>query len=296
MTLGYVGLGKMGHNMVTRLLKKGHRVVVFDTDRRARRAARSAGAKSANSLQELVATLKSPRLVWVMVPHAVVDDVLHELIRFLRRGDAIIDGGNSFYERSRRRAKKIERKGVNFIDVGVSGGPGGALHGACLMVGGKEKMYRRYMKLFRDLAQKDGFAYAGKHGAGHFVKMVHNGIEYGMMQALAEGFAVMKKSSFRLPLKNVARLYNHGSVIESRLVGWLEGAFAEYGENLQDVSGTVAHTGEGEWTIKTARKLRVPAPVIKGAFDFRVGSKKKPSYTGKVLSALRNQFGGHSVE
>ncbi len=295
MNIGYIGLGKMGHNMVERLIQKGYRVVAYDVSAEARAKARRVGAFTVESIEELAHELGGTRLVWVMVPHNVVDKVLRELFKYLRRGDTIIEGGNSFYEQTVQRARKAGVRGIRFLDAGVSGGPAGARNGACIMVGGDSHDFHRLEDLFRDLSTKKGYLYAGKHGAGHFVKMVHNGIEYGMMQALAEGFEIMKKSAYKLPLQRLANLYNHGSVIESRLVSWLEDAYDEYGEQLKTISGSVGHTGEGEWTAKTARKLKVPAPVIEAAFKFRVRSKRKPSYAGQVLSALRNQFGGHSA-
>lgn len=296
MQLGYIGLGKMGINMVERLLEKGHEVVAFDVNKEARKQAELAGAKTVDSIESLPASLEPPRLIWLMVPHKIVDKVLEELTANLQKGDTIIDGGNSFYKDSMRRAKEITAKGIRFLDVGVSGGPGGARSGACLMVGGEKDDYERLKLLFRDLATEHGYGYMGKAGAGHFVKMVHNGIEYGMMQSLAEGFAIMKNSEFDLDLTKIADLYNHGSVVESQLVEWLKDGFEQYGENLEEVSGSVGHTGEGEWTAKTAEELGVSAPIIKGAFDFRVESAKNPSYIGKILSALRNQFGKHSIK
>lgn len=298
--LGFIGLGKMGQNMVLRLQEKGWRVLSFDVN----------GKGNTKSIEALVNSLATPRLVWLMVPSVVplrrttegkassnpVVDVLHQLVPLLSRDDVVIDGGNSFYEDSIKRAKKFSTKGIHFLDVGVSGGPKGARQGACLMIGGEKSVYENVKPLFEDLATKNGYAYMGKSGAGHFVKMVHNGIEYGMMQAIAEGFAVMKKSPFRLNLQEIAKLYNHGSVIESRLVGWLEHAFEQFGADLKDVSGSVGHTGEGEWTLKTAKKLGVEAPAIENSVKFRVDSAKKPNYAGKILSALRNQFGGHSIK
>jgi 6-phosphogluconate dehydrogenase len=195
-----------------------------------------------------------------------------------------------------RRAKELEGKDIDFLDAGVSGGPGGARAGACIMVGGKEAVYRMYENLFRDLAVNNGYAYLGRSGAGHFVKMVHNGIEYGMMQALAEGVAVMKASPFNLDLEKVADLYNHRSVIESRLVGWLKRAYEQSGPELKDISGSVAQSGEGMWTVDAAKELGIRVPIIQGALDFRLQSQKNPSYTGKVVSALRHQFGGHEVK
>jgi 6-phosphogluconate dehydrogenase len=231
-----------------------------------------------------------------MVPHQAVDAVLSDLMPFLEPGDTVIDGGNSPYKESMRRARELDAKGVAFLDAGVSGGPSGARNGACIMVGGKKEVFRMYEQVFRDLSVENGYAYLGKSGAGHFVKMVHNGIEYGMMQALAEGFAVLKTSSFKLDLAVVADLYNHKSVVESRLVDWLRSAFEEYGEGLDGVSGAVAQSGEGLWTVDAAKELGVPAPVLSASVDFRSQSQKGPSYTGKLLSAMRNQFGGHEVK
>lgn len=309
MQLGYIGLGKMGLAQVERLLEYGHRVVAWNRSEEPREKARKAGAEISDTSEGVAARLKAPRLIWLMVPHAVVDDILKKLAPHLQRGDTVIDGGNSFYKDSMRRAKTLKKKGINFLDCGTSGGPEGARHGACLMVGGEKKVYERYQKIFRDLALLDGYAYVGKSGAGHFVKMVHNGIEYGMMQALAEGFNLlrtaerrglhaegMRRSKFRFNLKQIAELYNRGSVIESRLVGWLAKAFAEHGENLNKISGEVAHSGECLWTVETAKELGVPVKIIKDALDFRVRSNGNPSYAGQVVSALRNQFGGHSVK
>jgi 6-phosphogluconate dehydrogenase len=230
-----------------------------------------------------------------MVPHQAVDKVLQELLPFLQKGDTVIDGGNSPYKESIRRFKELKERGIYFLDVGVSGGPSGARNGACIMVGGGKEIFRKYKNLFRDLACTGGYAHMGKPGAGHFVKMVHNGIEYGMMQALAEGFALMKASPFDLNLTQIAKLYNHKSVVESRLVGWLHNAFSRHGEHLDDISGTVSHSGEGSWTVEAAEELGIPVPGIEGALNFRIQSQAHPSYTGQILSAVRNQFGGHEV-
>ncbi len=295
MKLGYIGLGKMGYNMVELLLKKGHEVVAFNRSAGPVQKIAQQGAKPEDSVRSLVAALEPPRLVWIMVPHQAVDDVLKDLVSYLGKGDTVIDGGNSPYKESIRRAKELEGKGIDFLDAGVSGGPRGALTGACIMVGGRQEVFRRYEQLFRDAAVEHGYAYLGQAGAGHFVKMVHNGIEYGMMQALAEGFAVLNKSAFNLDLAAVADLYNHRSVIESRLVEWLKTAFEQYGPDLTGVSGAVEQSGEGMWTVQAAKELGIPVPIIQGALDFRLQSHKKPSYTGQVVSALRHQFGGHEV-
>jgi 6-phosphogluconate dehydrogenase len=295
MKLGYIGLGKMGFNMVERLLEKGYEVVVFGRNEKVVRDIKERGAEPASSIQVLVSALPLPRIIWLMIPYQAVEGVLKELVPYLDEGDTIIDGGNSFFKDSMKRARELEEKGVHFLDVGVSGGPGGARNGACIMVGGRKEIYRKFESLFRDLSVRGGYDYMGKSGAGHFVKMVHNGIEYGMMQAIAEGFAIMKASPFDLDLMNVAEIYNHRSVIESRLVGWLKNAFDEYGQDLEDLSGSVAHTGEGAWTVEVAKELGVPARTIEEALLFRIESQKNPSYTGRILSALRNQFGGHEV-
>jgi 6-phosphogluconate dehydrogenase len=253
-----------------------------------------------NSPEEVLKKLTVKKVVWLMVPAGNAVDALlfgtktsNGILSLLRKGDVVIDGGNSFYKDSAKRARLVEQKGIAFLDVGTSGGPKGARRGACIMVGGEKAAYKKLEPLFKTLAVKNGYGYMGSAGAGHFVKMVHNGIEYGMMQSLAEGFAVMQKSSYKLDLEKIAALYDHGSVIESSLVLWLKDAYQAFGENLASVSGSVGHTGEGEWTVKTARELGVPTPIIKGAFEFRKKSEQKPSYTGQVLSALRNQFGGH---
>jgi len=295
MKLGYIGLGKMGFNMVERLLEKGYEVVVFDKNEDAVKNISRYGAKPANSFQSLVSALSPPRPIWIMIPHQVVGSVLKGLTPSLQKGDTIIDGGNSPFKESMRRAKELEEKGIDFLDVGVSGGPSGARNGACIMVGGRREIYERYKNLFRDLSAKGGYGYMGKSGAGHFVKMVHNGIEYGMMQALSEGFATMKASPFGLDLTKIAEIYNHRSVIESRLVGWLKNAFEQYGESLNEISGSVSHSGEGLWTVEAAKELGVSVPIIEGALTFRINSQNNPSYTGQIVSALRNQFGGHEV-
>ena len=296
MQLGYVGLGKMGLNMVERLIEKGHQVMAFDRSAGAVAEAKARGAAEAGSLRTLAAVLAPPRVIWIMVPYQAVDVVLAELIPLLARGDTVIDGGNSPYKESIRRAKELEAKGMAFLDAGVSGGPSGARNGACIMVGGKNEVFSKFEGLFADLAVDGGYGYMGGAGAGHFVKMVHNGIEYGMMQALAEGFAVMRASPFGLDLLQVADVYNHRSVIESRLVGWLRDAYERNGAGLEGVSGTAAQSGEGMWTVEAAKELGVPTPVIEDSLRFRVASAERPSYTGRIVSALRHEFGGHEVK
>ncbi len=296
MELGYIGLGKMGMNMVERLIEKGHRVTTFDRSASAMAEAKAKGAAGADSPRSLVAALAPPRLVWIMVPYQAVDAVLAELVPLLERGDAVIDGGNSPYKESVRRGRELEAKGIEFLDAGVSGGPSGARNGACIMVGGKDEVFRKFESLFADLAVAGGYGRMGRTGAGHFVKMVHNGIEYGMMQALAEGFAVMQASPFGLDLLKIAEVYNHRSVIESRLVEWLRNAYAQNGAELAGISGSVAQSGEGMWTVEAGKELGVITPVIEDALRFRIESANRPSYTGRIVSALRHGFGGHDVQ
>jgi 6-phosphogluconate dehydrogenase len=295
--LGIVGLGKMGGNVARQLLEKDWEVVGFNRSPDDTQALEKEGMTGAYSIAELVEKLTGPRIVWIMLPAGpVIDEKIAELVPLLEKGDLIIDAGNSLYKDSQRRAQELEPTGIKFMDVGFSGGPGGARSGGCLMIGGTRSMFEEYEELFRDCAKPDAYAFFDGVGAGHFVKMVHNGIEYGMMQAIAEGFEVMKTSDYGLDLEEVARIYHNGSVIESRLTGWLIDAYKQYGQELEDVSSTVAHTGEGAWTVEAADELQVPVPVIKDSLEFRKQSADKPSYTGKVLSALRGQFGGHAIK
>ena len=297
--IGVFGLGKMGANVARQLKDKGWRVVAANRSPEPVSEIAKEGIEVSFSTEELAEKLKSPRVIWLMITAGKgIDEFLfgkEGIVSHLQKGDIVIDAGNSFFEDTVRRAKLLKKKGIYFMDVGFSGGPAGARNGGSLMIGGEKIMFERLEPLFADLSVRNGYAHFGDAGSGHFVKMVHNGIEYGMMQSLAEGFALMKKSPFKLDLATIARVYQHGSVIESRLTGWLEKAFREYGQDLKKASGTVAATGEGEWTVKTGRKWKMKLPAIEDAYKFRVRSKKKPSYMGKILSALRNQFGGHKM-
>lgn len=298
-TIGVAGLGKMGGNIARQLIEKGWKVIVWNRTYETAQEFEKEGAVAARTLEEFVDNLPQPRVIWVMVPAGPpVEELFFRrqgLVEYLSKGDFVIDAGNSLYKDSIRRGKMWKRQGIHFLDAGTSGGPEGARRGATVMVGGDPEAYRELEPLFQDVTAPGALGYMGKAGSGHFVKMVHNGIEYGMMQALAEGFAIMKKSPFKLSLRKIAALYNHRSVIESRLVGWLEKAFAEHGEDLKDITGKVGSTGEGEWTAQAARALGVAAPIIEGSLKFRLKSQKKPSYTGRILSAIRNQFGGHKA-
>lgn len=296
MKIGYIGLGKMGSSMVLRLLEAGHDIVAYDPAREALEAVVRAGATGAASPAELVQKLEGKRTIWLMVPHSVVDSVVDELGDVLDVGDLIIDGGNSNFKDTVRRAGAMKEKGIEYMDVGTSGGPSGARDGACLMIGGEQSTFDRLEDLFKDIAAPDAYGLMGPVGTGHYVKMVHNGIEYGMMQAIGEGFGLMKESEHTIDLLEVARVYNNRSVIESRLVGWLHKAYTEEGVELEKISGTVAHSGEGLWTVQTAHDTGVDVPVIDASLKFREDSVQKPGYIGQVVSALRNQFGGHEVK
>lgn len=297
--VGIIGLGKMGGNLFRRLNAKKCRVVGLNKSPDTTRELEKEGLVGTYSLSEFVNNLTAPRTVWLMVPAGKpVDEVLfaeNGLAQLLGKGDTIIDGGNSFYKDSVRRVKKLKTKGINFLDVGVSGGPVSIQLGKfAIMVGGDRKVYEKIKPIFDALSDTTS-GYMGMTGAGHFAKMVHNGIEYGMMQALAEGFSILKKAQFKFRLKDVANIYNQNSIITSRLTGWLEDGFKEYGDDLSGASSIVAHTGEGEWTVQAAKELGVSSPVIKDSYLFRVRSKKKPTFTGKILSTLRAIFGGHKI-
>lgn len=296
--IAIIGLGKMGGNMALRLMEKGWRVIGYNRSPDDTKVLMEKGMEGAFSFQELNDLYtSSPRIFWLMLPAgAAVDDTIHALLPFLKKGDMVVDAGNSFYKDTLRRAKALKKAGIHFIDVGFSGGPGGARNGACLMVGTNGEPQALLEAVVKDVAMGGGYQFLSGVGSGHFVKMVHNGIEYGMMQAIAEGFEVMKNGPFHLSLADVARIYNNGSVIESRLIGWLLDGYLAYGEELNKISSTVAHTGEGAWTVETAKELGIRVPVIEESLNFRKLSKDNPRYAGRVLTLLRAMFGGHSKE
>ncbi len=295
MTLGYIGLGKMGYPMVLNLLEHGHMVVAYNRSREPIDQVKAAGALPTYSYDEFIKELPSPRTIWIMVPHEAVEAVLAELAPRLNSGDTLVDGGNSPYQISQKRHTDFAARGISFLDVGISGGVYGARHGTCIMVGGDRAAYDRYESLFESLSANGGYGYMGESGAGHFVKMVHNAIEYGMMQAIAEGFDVLNAAPFTLDLPHIAELYNHNSVITSRLMGWLSDAYKKHGADLREISGVVAATGGGEWTINYAKEKGIPVPSMESALAVRRESDQDPRYAGKILSALRNEFGGHEV-
>jgi 6-phosphogluconate dehydrogenase len=298
MRLGMVGLGKMGGNMVERLLRGEHEVTVFDLDAALTQKVGSApGATPVGSLEEMVQALPAPRVVWVMVPAGgPTEGTLAKLAEAMQPGDVLIDGGNSNFNDSKRRAAELAKRGIHLVDAGTSGGVWGLKVGYCLMVGGPDEAVRLCEPIFRTLAPEDGYLHVGPSGAGHFVKMVHNGIEYGLLQAYAEGFEIMHASGFPLDLRAIAGLWNHGSVVRSWLLELLERAYGAEGQDLADIKGWVADSGEGRWTVQTAIELNVPAPVITTSLLERFRSRQEQSYSAQVIAALRNQFGGHAVK
>jgi 6-phosphogluconate dehydrogenase len=299
MDIAMIGLGKMGANMTTRMLRGGHRVVAFDLNEDSIQAAEAQGADGARTLDEIITKLASPRAVWVMVPAGnPTESTITALAEILSPGDTIIDGGNSNYKDSMRRAGKLEEKGIYFVDVGTSGGVWGLAEGYSMMVGGESEAVDRIRPVLETLAPGHdlGWGHVGPAGAGHFVKMVHNGIEYGLMQAYAEGFEIMRaKEVFALDLHQIAEIWRFGSVVRSWLLDLTADALAENPE-LEGIKDWVADSGEGRWTVFEAIDLDVPAPVITQALQARFVSRQEESYAAKLLAAMRNQFGGHAIK
>jgi 6-phosphogluconate dehydrogenase len=295
MRLGMVGLGRMGGNMSVRLIERGHEVVGYARSESSRRDATEKGIESMASLEALVKGLESPRAAWSMVPSGEpTEEVLSELGSLLEPGDVIVDGGNSNFRDSKRRAGELAEKGIAFLDVGVSGGIWGLKEGYCLMVGGDEEAARGLAPVFEALAPQDGWAHVGPSGAGHFVKMVHNGIEYGLLQAYGEGFEILKASEFDVDLGQMANLWRHGTVVRSWLLDLLARAL-EKDPQLSEVKDYVEDSGEGRWTVLEAIDENVPAPVTALALFARFASRQDESFAAKVIAALRREFGGHGV-
>ena len=297
MRLAMIGLGRMGGNMVERLLLGGHQVVVYDRSPEAVAGSVAKGAKSARDVADLCAQLDGPRVVWVMVPSGTpTQQTIDELMELLHAGDIIIDGGNSNFRDSMRRADDARAKGIEFIDAGTSGGVWGLTVGYCLMVGASEAAFGTCEPILRTLAPENGYARVGPPGAGHYVKMIHNGIEYGLLQAYAEGYEILHASrDFQLDLHRIAALWNQGSVVRSWLNELAERAFAN-SSDLAELRGYVDDSGEGRWTVDEAMRLDVPAPVITLSLLARLRSRQQESFSAKVIAALRNEFGGHAVK
>ncbi|MBI5557249.1 MAG: decarboxylating 6-phosphogluconate dehydrogenase [Deltaproteobacteria bacterium] len=298
MKIGMVGLGRMGMNMARRLLRGGHQVVAYNRSPDKTEEIMQEGAEGSFSLQELADKLDSPRVVWLMLPAGkAVDEHLEKLRNILAPGDIIVDGGNSRYRDDLRRGAYLKGAGIHYLDAGVSGGIWGLTVGYCTMVGGEEKIFRSLEPVFKTLAPPEGYLYCGSTGAGHFVKMIHNGIEYGMMQAYGEGFALLEASPYGqgLDFGKISRLWNQGSVIRSWLLELLEQAFAD-DPRLEGLRGYVDDSGEGRWTVEEAVASGVAAPVITMALFQRFQSRKENAFENRVLAALRQQFGGHAVK
>lgn len=297
MRLAMIGLGRMGGNMSERLMKGGHEVVAFDRAAETVQRYVSIGATAAASVKEIPAQLQSPRIVWIMVPAGKpVDETIALLLPGLSKGDVIIDGGNSNFHDTMRRAAELEGKGIHLVDSGTSGGIWGLANGYCLMIGASQEAFTLCQPIFKTLAPPDGYAHMGPAGSGHYVKMVHNGIEYGALQAYAEGYEILHASrDFKLDLHKIAAVWNHGSVVRSWLNELAERAFEKDGE-LSGLRGYVEDSGEGRWTVQEAIDIDVPAPVITLSLLMRLRSRQPDSFSAKVIAALRNEFGGHAVK
>ena len=296
MKIGFVGLGKMGGNMVKRLLERGHSIVAFDPGKEAREEAERNGAETVTSLNELVSKLDHPRVIWIMVPAGhVAGEVIATLTPLLEKGDILIDGGNSFYRDSVARAALLKAMGISFLDAGTSGGIWGLREGYCLMIGGEKDAFKRIEPALKDLAPENGYAHVGPSGSGHFVKMVHNAVEYAMLEAYGEGFELMHaKKEFGLDLGKISELWNHGSVVRSWLLELSVNVFRQ-DPSLESVRGYVEDTGEGRWTVMEAIEESIPAPVITLSLLQRFRSRQETSFSAKMIAALRGQFGGHEI-
>ena len=296
MKLGMVGLGRMGGNMTARLQRSGHEVVAFDPSPDAVSRATATGAQGASSLEDLVGKLAAPRVVWLMIPAGeITDSTISKLAGFLSPEDVIVDGGNSYYKDSISRGEALAQHGIRFLDCGTSGGIWGLANGYCLMVGGDADAVAIVEPAFRALAPEDGFAHVGRSGAGHFTKMVHNGIEYGLLAAYGEGFEILNGSDFDLNLLEIAGIWRYGSVVRSWLLELLHDAL-EKDPSLKSIRGYVEDSGEGRWTIEAAMEENVPAPVTSIALFNRFASRQDESFSAKVIASLRNEFGGHAVK
>jgi 6-phosphogluconate dehydrogenase len=299
MELAMIGLGRMGLNMSTRLVRGGHRVVGYARTAATVNEAISLGTEGAHTLEEVVSKLKAPRIIWLMIPAGkVTDDTVEKLSTLLEAGDTIIDGGNSNYKESVRHAAFLEPKGIEFVDCGTSGGIWGITEGYSLMIGGKREVVEKLSPIFETLAPgaDKGWGYVGPHGAGHYVKMIHNGIEYGMMQAFAEGFSIMKaKKEFGLDLSQISHIWQYGSVVRSWLLD-LAARALDQDKDLSDIKPWVADSGEGRWTVFESIDLDVPAPIITLSLQNRFASRDEENFTARMLAALRNQFGGHAIQ
>lgn len=295
MQIGLVGLGKMGFPLALNLRDKGFGVVAFDVAAESRERIAAEGVSIADGLTNLIDQLATPRVIWLMIPAGpIVDSVIDELSPMLQAGDILIEGGNAHYKDSVRRYNALKDKGIRFLDCGTSGGVSGARNGVCAMIGGDKDVFDYCEPIYKAISVPNGYLYTGEAGSGHFVKMVHNGIEYGMMQAIAEGFEVFEKSNYDLDFRAIADLFNHGSVVRSWLMELVMNAFTK-DPHLDAIRGVMHSSGEGKWTLETALDLGVPTPVMALSLMMRYRSLQEDSFSGKVVAALRNEFGGHAV-
>lgn len=309
MEIGYVGLGRMGKNMVLHLLEQRIEVVAWNRSEGPREEVAKAGALVVGNIEELVGKLETPRVIWLMLPAGqVTDEYIDKLLPLLQPGDILIDGGNSFYKDSLKRAEKLQKSGIHFMDIGTSGGPNGARSGACLMIGGEIEDFQKVEELCKAVAAPGAYQHLGPTGAGHFAKMVHNGIEYGMMESIGEGLAILKNSPYQYDFTQLLDLYNHRSVVESRLIGWAMSAFQE-DPNLSETSSVIGSGGAGktrtkaeaDWTVEIAKEMGIDVPAMEAAIKVRSESADIPAnspkgFRNKVISAMRGQFGGHEVK
>ena len=296
MNIGCIGLGKMGLSMALHLLEKAHSLTVFDLSKEAIDVAVQHGATAATSVEDVALQLAAPRIIWLMLPAGeVIDSTIERLLPHLTVGDCIIDGGNSYFRDSMRRAAALKEQGITMLDVGTSGGLEGARYGACMMVGGEESAYAMAEPLFRDMCVEHGYAYMGASGSGHYAKMVHNGIEYGMMQAIGEGFHLLESSEFDFHLPDVAKVWAHGSVIRSWLMDLMVQAL-EKDPKLSYLSGAIADSGEGRWTVEAALEQQVSIPVIATSLFARYRSRSEGNISDRTVAALRHEFGGHGFK
>ncbi|NTW73140.1 MAG: decarboxylating 6-phosphogluconate dehydrogenase [Eubacteriaceae bacterium] len=296
MKLGIIGLGKMGYPLALNLRDRGHSPVAYNRSRDKVDKIILEGVQGAFSIEELISKLEDRKIVWIMVPSGeAVDEMIRQLVPYLKADDIVIDGGNSFYGDTKRRHEELKKNGIIYLDVGTSGGVDGARNGACMMVGGEDEAVKLLEPLFMDICVKDGYAHVGKSGSGHYVKMVHNGIEYGMMQAIGEGFEVLSASEYDIDYAKVAKLWDNGSVIRGWLMELAVNVFDKH-HDLEDIQGIVNASGEGLWTVEEALRLEVPVPVIASSVFARYRSKQIDTFSGKLLAGLRFQFGGHEMK
>lgn len=296
MEIGLIGLGKMGYNLALNMRDHGHKVVAYNRTAEKVKEAEKDGLVGVYSIEELVQKLSGRRVIWLMVPAGkTVDDMIDTLVPLLNKHDIIIDGGNSFYKDTLRRYQELKEKEIDFIDIGTSGGTSGARNGACTMIGAEDEVFKVIEGLVKDISVENGYLHTGRNGSGHFVKMVHNGVEYGMMQAIGEGFEILEKSQFDLDMEKVAKVWNNGSVIRSWLMELAQSAFSKDAK-LDAIKGVMYSSGEGLWTVMEALELKVAVPVIAESLMMRYRSEQEDTFTGKVVAALRNEFGGHATK